>query len=89
VVGRNWRCRDGELDLVARRGRVLVFCEVKARTSELFGSAAEAVTPAKQARIRRLAARWLAEKNGPRAAQIRFDVVAITAGTVDVIEGAF
>lgn len=89
MVARNWRCRDGELDLIARRGSVLVFCEVKARTSELFGSAAEAVTPAKQARLRRLAARWLAERSGPRAAQIRFDVVAITAGIIDVIEGAF
>jgi len=61
VVARNWSCSQGELDLVARRDRLYVFCEVKARTSDVFGLPAEAVGPAKQARIRRLAARWFAE----------------------------
>ena len=46
VLDRNWRCRDGELDVVARDGDALVFCEVKTRTGTGFGHPAEAVTPA-------------------------------------------
>ena len=64
VVARNWRCREGELDIVARRARLVVFCEVKARTSDVFGLPAEAVGPGKQAKLRRLAALWFA--NGAR-----------------------
>jgi putative endonuclease len=89
VVARNWRCRDGELDLVARRGRTVVFCEVKARTSGAFGPPAEAVTGTKQARLRRLAARWLREQARPGAGLVRFDVASVLRGTVEVIEGAF
>lgn len=89
VVSRNWRCRDGELDLVVREGRRYVFCEVKARTSDAFGVPAEAVTRAKQARIRRLAARWLEEAAPARAREIRFDVACVLAGRIEVIEGAF
>ncbi len=59
VVARNWRSRQGEIDLIARRGRILVFCEVKTRSSATFGEPFEAVTPVKQARLRRLAAEWL------------------------------
>lgn len=61
VAARNWSCREGELDIVARRGRLHVFCEVKTRSSGAFGLPAEAVGPRKQARIRRLAAAWFAE----------------------------
>jgi putative endonuclease len=89
VLARNWRCRDGELDIIARRGREVVFVEVKTRSSDRFGVPAEAVDRAKQARIRRLAARWLEHDAPVRARAIRFDVVAILADTVDVIEGAF
>jgi putative endonuclease len=60
VLARNWSCREGELDIVARRGCLYVFCEVKARRSEAFGLPAEAVGPLKQARLRRLAALWFA-----------------------------
>jgi putative endonuclease len=60
VLARNWRCREGELDIVARRARLVVFCEVKARTSDTFGAPAEAVGPSKQAKVRRLAALWFA-----------------------------
>lgn len=88
VVARNWRCRDGELDLVVRRDRQLVFVEVKTRTSARFGAPAEAVTPAKQRRLRRLAMRYLAD-TGTTAGVLRFDVVAILAGELEVIEGAF
>jgi putative endonuclease len=88
VLARNWRCRAGELDLVVCRGQTVVFCEVKARTSDAFGLPAEAVTRAKQARIRRLAGRWLEEAK-VRASEVRFDVAAILAGEVQVLEGAF
>jgi putative endonuclease len=88
VLARNWRCREGEIDLVARKGRVLVVCEVKARRSEAFGGGFEAVTATKQARLRRLAARWLAESR-PGAVEVRFDVVAVTGARVEVLEGAF
>ena len=63
---RNWRCREGELDLVVRRGRTLVFVEVKTRRTDRFGTPAEAVTPTKQRRLRSLARRYLeATDRGP------------------------
>jgi putative endonuclease len=89
VVARNWRCREGEVDLIVRRAKTYVFCEVKARTSTAFGSPAEAVTRAKQARIRRLATRWLSENPTVRASRIRFDVVAVLGDELDVLEGVF
>jgi putative endonuclease len=90
VVDRNWRCAEGEVDLVAvrRRDRMVVFCEVKARRSCRFGSAAEAVGPAKQERLRRIAAQWLLE-HGTRRVAIRFDVAAWDAGRFEVVEAAF
>lgn len=88
IVARNWRCREGEIDLVARRGRVVVICEVKARRTDAYGSGFEAVTPVKQARLRRLAARWLGEAR-PGAVDVRFDVVAVTGARVEVLEAAF
>ena len=90
IVARNWRCPAGELDLVVRKGRTLVFCEVKSRSSSAFGAPVEAVTPAKQARLRRLAGRWLeADGASARAADLRFDVASVLAGEIEVIEGAF
>ena len=92
VLERNWRRREGEVDLIARKGRTVVFCEVKTRTTDAFGTGAESVLPAKQRRIRRLASRWLAEltpASGRTLVDLRFDVVCITAGEVDVIEDAF
>jgi putative endonuclease len=95
VVARNWRCRDGELDLVVRRGGrqggrqgdELVFCEVKTRTSDRFGVPAEAITEAKQQRMRVLAARFLAELG--LHGRVRFDVACVVAGRIQVIEAAF
>jgi putative endonuclease len=89
VVARNWRCRDGELDLIVRQGRVYVFCEVKARTTDAFGAPVEAVTRTKQGRIRRLAARWLEEAAPVRPREIRFDVASVLAGDIEILEGAF
>jgi putative endonuclease len=89
VVARNWRCPLGEIDLVARRRRVIVICEVKTRRSDAFGAPALAVGAVKQQRLRRLAAQWLAT-SGPRGlVEVRFDVVAISGDRVDVFEAAF
>lgn len=88
ILARNWRCRDGELDLIARQGTTIVFCEVKTRSSYAFGSPFEAVTTAKQRRIRRLAMAWLNESN-TRADDLRFDVAGVMDGEVEVITAAF
>jgi len=88
IVVRNWRCREGELDLIVRDGRAFVFCEVKTRTTDAFGAPVEAVNRAKQERLRRLAARWLSE--APlRPREIRFDVASVMGDTIEVLEGAF
>ena len=88
VMARNWRCRDGEIDLIVRRQRTIVFCEVKTRTSDAFGLPAEAVTRAKRERLRHLAAKWL-EESPVRPVGIRFDVAAILDGQLEIIEGCF
>lgn len=88
VVSRNWRCREGELDLVVRKQRTIVFCEVKTRTTDAFGLPQEAVTYEKRQRIRQLAAKWL-DESPIRARQIRFDVAAVLDGRLEMIEGAF
>ena len=88
IVDRNWRCRAGEIDIVARRGRFLVICEVKTRSSDAYGSPASAVTPSKQTRLRRLAFAWL-EARGLRGPALRFDVACVVGGEVTVIEAAF
>lgn len=88
VLERNWRCRNGELDLVASRRGELVFCEVKTRTSRRFGHPAEAVTAAKQRRIRSLALQWIAAR-GVHATRLRFDVAAVEGRRVQVWTAAF
>lgn len=89
VLARNWRRREGELDLILGQGRLYVFCEVKTRTTDRFGVPAESVTRTKQVRLRRLAARWLEEEAPGAARQIRFDVASILDGAIEVMEGAF
>ena len=76
VVDRNWRCSHGEIDLVARDGDCLVFCEVKTRRSQRFGAPVEAVDRRKAARLRRLAAAWL-QDHDEHPARIRIDVIGI------------
>lgn len=104
MLARNWRCDIGEIDLVVlvtgagrrRSAAAVAIVEVKARRSDRYGVAASAVDERKQTRLRRLAARWLAEHRelvdriGAGAqVDVRFDVVAITGTAVEVIEHAF
>jgi putative endonuclease len=85
ILERNWRCRSGELDIVALDGSALVFIEVKTRSSLAFGSPAEAIDQAKIKRIRRLAMLWIGERRAGDAnrdtaaywASVRFDVISV------------
>ena len=91
LLDRNWRCREGELDLVMRDGDVLVACEVKTRTSVVCGSPHEAVGDVKLARLHDLAWHW-AEEHAVRPAEVRVDLVAVVrpprgAAVVDHVRG--
>jgi putative endonuclease len=93
VLDRNWRTATGEIDIVARDGDVLVLCEVKTRRGLGFGTPAEAVGRRKLARLRRLAAEWLAQ-TGVRPREVRFDVVEVFsppgfAPRVERVEGVY
>ena len=76
IIELNWRCSQGELDIVAREGPTLVFCEVKTRSSAAFGDPAEAVVGAKALRLRRLAGCWLSAHPG-HWEELRIDVVSV------------
>lgn len=93
VLARNWRCPAGELDLVVARGALVVFCEVKTRSSRAFGGGYEAVGWRKQRKLQQLANLFLMS-NGVHAAAVRFDVASILAESgrrpvVEVFEDAF
>ncbi|MGH3437415.1 MAG: YraN family protein [Sciscionella sp.] len=93
VLARNWRCRHGELDIVATDGRCLVVCEVKTRSGTGFGTPAEAVTPEKRDRLRRLANAWLAHYRIGWC-EVRMDIVSVfwpRAGepSIEHLRGAF
>ncbi|WP_435744665.1 YraN family protein [Nocardioides sp. SYSU DS0663] len=76
VLDRNWRCAQGEIDLVLRDGRTVVVCEVKTRTGRIGGTPHEAVTDLKVRRLRRLAVRWLEEHGVPHL-EARIDMVCV------------
>lgn len=78
-----------ELDVVARRGRELVFCEVKSKRGTGFGDPAEMVTPVKVRRLRRAAEAWLARHPECAACEVRFDVVAVRGRRLERIRAAF
>jgi putative endonuclease len=97
IVERNYRTRWGELDIIARTGTALVFCEVKTlRVTGRGDQPLEAVDPAKRRRVRKMAARWLVERR-PRAyaEELRFDAIGVTVDDADRlvalehVEGAF
>ncbi len=88
LVTRNYRCKAGEIDLVMQEGATLVFVEVRYRSHQGFGSAAESVTPAKQQRLRRAANHYLQRLS--RIPPCRFDIVGIDAANrIDWIRDAF
>jgi len=76
ILDRNWRCADGEIDIVAVERYTFVVCEVKTRSGTRYGTPLEAVGRAKQRRLRKLAVRWLSA-HGVRFDQIRIDVVGL------------
>lgn len=86
ILARNWRCRVGEIDIVARenvRGRsTVVFCEVKCRSGLGFGDPLEAITYAKVRKLRQLAAEWLAES------EVQPDTIRVDAIGVLMLRGA-
>jgi putative endonuclease len=92
IVARNWRCRLGELDLVAERRGVLVFCEVKTRGGDGFGGGYESVTWRKRAKLRSVAEAFL-HGRGSRPEAVRFDVASVavrgTRSSVEIFEDAF
>lgn len=77
IIDRNWRCRLGEIDLVARAGFELVFCEVKTRSSLVAGDPLEAVTQRKVARLHGLAHEWARQHPDVRHRRLRVDVVGV------------
>jgi putative endonuclease len=78
-----------ELDVVARRGRQLVFCEVKAKLGERYGDPAEMVGDEKQRRLSRAAEAWLARHPELAGLKVRFDVVSVTPRGVERVVDAF
>jgi putative endonuclease len=76
ILDRNWRCAEGELDIVAVERRVLVACEVKTRSGLGFGSPLEAISRRKQARLRRLAISWI-RAHGVLFDEVRVDVLGL------------
>ena len=89
VLGENVWAGGNELDLIVRRGRKLVFCEVKAKLGERFGDPAEMVDGEKQRRLRRAAEAWLVRQPELSQLEIRFDVVAVGGGRLVHIGDAF
>ena len=88
VLDMNYRRGPGEIDVIARKGDTVAFVEVKRRSSNRFGRPAEAVTPQKRQRIVRTAQLYLHEKH-LEDVSARFDIVELTPGQINHIEGAF
>lgn len=90
ILARNWRCKQGELDIIAQKydglskTPELVFCEVKTRSNFNFGSPGEAVTLQKQKRIRKLASIWLSQRHFKEFSEIRFDVAEVMNEEVEI-----
>jgi putative endonuclease len=89
ILGVNVRGGRNELDVVVRRGRRLVFCEVKAKAGERFGDPLEMVGPEKQRRLRRAAETWLAAHPETADLEVSFDVVAVRGGRLERVRDAF
>ena len=88
IIERNFRCKAGELDIIARDGEILVFVEVRSRADDAHGGAIEMIRRGKQRRVARVAACYL-ELAAPAFDECRFDIVAITAGEAILLKDAF
>lgn len=89
LIARNFRAPHGEIDLIMRREKLLVFVEVKERKSQTFGGPVAAVTPAKQKRIAATAAYFIKTQPALTYDQIRFDIISILPGKTEHLENAF
>ncbi|MDD9936024.1 MAG: YraN family protein [Myxococcales bacterium] len=92
ILARNVRVGRLELDVIARRGRMVVFCEVRSRRSDRLMTPAQSIDGAKVTRVRQAAGRWLRE-NGQSYREIRFDVASVVfdtpEGRLNYLQGAF
>ena len=88
VIAKNWTMRGGELDVVARRGNLIVVCEVKARATSAYGSPMEAMTPLKIERVQRTGFAFVRSLN-ERGLRVRFDVAAVLGTQLEMHENAF
>ena len=89
ILERNFRCRTGEIDIIAKDGAYLVFVEVKYRASAACGSALEAVDYRKQQSILRVAQYYMVSHGYGTQTNCRFDVVAIQGTEITLIQNAF
>jgi len=89
VLETNAWVAGNELDVVVRRGRQLVFCEVKSKAGEGYGDPVEMVTPEKVRRVRRAAEAWLAAHPALAGCEARFDVVVVRGRALECIREAF
>ena len=89
ILGTNVWIAGYELDLIARRGRSLVFCEVKSKSGTRFGDPLEMVTAEKMRRIRRAAETWLAARHAHAHCRVTFDVVVERSGKLERVPDAF
>jgi len=89
ILAENAWAAGHELDLIARRGRLLVFCEVKGKNSDAYGDPAAMVGPEKQRRLRRAAEAWLAVHPEVADLEVSFQVIAVRNGKLDRLVDAF
>ncbi len=89
ILETNFRCRSGEIDLIARDGRYLVFVEVKYRSSGSAGYALEAIDARKAAQVRRVAAFYLYQHRYPEETPCRFDAAGVDGEQITYIKNAF
>ena len=89
ILERNYRCRAGEIDLIAKEGGYLVFIEVKFRADEKMGYGMESVDASKQRRICRVAGRYLLERRIPDGQLCRLDVVSFAGADITLLQDAF
>ena len=89
IIERNYRCRQGEIDLIAKEGEYVVFVEVKYRSGDNRGGSIEAVTPQKQRRISKAALHYLMQKQYREDVPCRFDVVGVDGRKITLLRNAF